>query len=809
MVRQNTITACNETMFPRHPTRQLLESWLLPKLQNTLKAKPRADYKAIKFFRNLETFPVLACTLRCAPRALEGEFKTQELKLMYRKLRVALQFACLVLLATLAGAATAVTVYPNPIQFGTVALNSTSQPTYVFVSNTSVNAVTISNITISGTGSTSFAFYGSPCIGTISGEQTCEMLMSFTPAAMGNVAATLVITEVGVTNPINIPLQGAGGNPIPNVTSLSPPTVYVDSPTTKITINGSGFLSSTLAYLQNSNTPLPTTYVSATEITAQIPDTALSNTGTIGLYVSNPAPGGGTTSTSLQVVSAEPSINSVSPTSIVAGTASEPILVNGQNFMASAKVEWNGVSIPTTYVSSNQLQAQPTTAELATAGIVQLSVANPSPGTVSPAATFNVTYPVTLTVLDLPANDLIWDPFAQLIYASLPSSYGTNGNTIAVINPTTGAVTGYHYAGSEPTNLAIDSTSEYLYVGLNGVGSIQRLDLPSFALDIQISLGTTNNGPTLAEAVAVSPANSQTIAVAVNNCCGSGGPIEFFAGTTKLANSVTTVNANQLAFASGTTLYGYQPDNLSQITVSSTGGTLTKEWSSVVTGNTFQYSGSLIFGGNGQEFNPATGLLQGTFDVGSVCCNSTEVLPNSSLNRLFALGQTPFFDSFSITSYNLSQFTPLAVADLAELSTSYSSISASSFIQWGTGGLAFILTNGCCGTTTSQVVLLQSPTLLLAATKTRSPEPVSNSLRPSSVSHGSKNFRMAVGGSGFVPGSVVTWNGKAHSASFVSENEMRVYVPAADVASTGTASIEVKNPAPGGGKSSTLTFTIK
>ena len=184
MVRQNMITACDETMFPRHPTRQLLEGWLLPKLQNTLKAKPRADYKAIKFFRNLETFPVLACTLRCAPRALEGEFKTQELKLMYRKLRVALQFACLVLLATLAGAATAVTVYPNPIQFGTVALNSTSQPTYVFVSNTSVNAVTISNITIGGTGSTSFAFYGSPCIGTISGEQTCEMLMSFTPAAM-------------------------------------------------------------------------------------------------------------------------------------------------------------------------------------------------------------------------------------------------------------------------------------------------------------------------------------------------------------------------------------------------------------------------------------------------------------------------------------------------------------------------------------------------------------------------------------------------------------------------------------------------
>jgi len=664
---------------------------------------------------------------------------------------------------------------------------------------------------ISGTNSTSFAFDGSPCIGTISGDQTCQMLMTFTPSAMGNLAATLVITEAGVTNPINIPLQGTGGNPIPNVTSLSPPTVYVNSPTSKITISGSGFLTSTLVYLQNSNTALPTTYVSATEITTQIPDTALSNTGTVYLYVTNPAPGGGTTSSSLQVVSPEPSINTVAPTSIVAGTASEPILISGQNFMAGAKVQWNGVSISTTYVNSNQLQAQPTTAELATAGIIQLSVANPSPGTISETTAFNVTYPVNLTVLDLPANDLVWDPFAQLIYASMPSSYGANGNAIAVINPTTGAVTGYHFAGSEPTKLAIDSTSKYLYVGLNGVGSIQRLDLPAFTPDIEINLGSTTGGPTLADAIAVSPSNPQTLAVAVNTaCCGPGGPIEFFNGTTQLANSVSTANANQFAFANGTTLYGYEPGILSQITVSSTGGTLAKQWTNMVTGNTFQYSGGLILGSNGQEFNPTTGLLLGTFDVGPVCCSGgPEVLPNSALNRAFALGQTPFFNSFSITSYNLSQFTPFAVANLAELSTPYNSTSASKFIQWGTNGLAFILTTGCCGTPTNQVVLLQSPALLLTATKTRSPAPVSNSSSPSSVSHGGGNFRMAVRGSGFVPGSVVIWNGKARSASFISENEMIVYVPEAAVASPGTASIEVRNPAPGGGKSNALTFTIK
>src|SRR5262249_19491479 len=144
----------------------------------------------------------------------------------------------------------------------------------------------------------------------------------------------------------------------------------------------------------------------------------------------------------------------------------------GKNFMSGAQVQWNGVNIPTTFISSSQLQAQPTTANLKNAAIVQLTVNNPSPGLLSPIFNFDVTFPATITVLNLPANDLVWDPFTQLIYASLPSSYGANGNSIAVINPATKSVTGYHFSGSEPHALALDSNSKFLYVGLGW----QRVD---------------------------------------------------------------------------------------------------------------------------------------------------------------------------------------------------------------------------------------------------------------------------------------------------------------------------------------------
>jgi hypothetical protein len=634
--------------------------------------------------------------------------------------------------------------------------------------------------------------------------------MIFTPSAMGNIAATLAITETGVKSPINIALEGTAGNPIPFVTSVSPPTIYVNSPTTTITIHGSGFLPSTQVSNEQTNTLLATTFVSASALRTQIPDTVLTNPGDVFLALVNPPPAGGGNSTTVQVILQEPSISSLTPASIVAGTASEPVIVDGQNFMSGAKIQWNGVTVPTEFLNSTELQIQPTSAQLATAHLIQLTVNNPSPGTISEPAVFNVTYPNTLKLLDLPANDLVYDPFAKHIYASLPSSFSAHGNSIAVIDPTTGAVTGYHFVGSEPDHLALDSTSNYLYVGLDGSSSILRVKLPSFTPDIQIDLGTTS-GPNLAGALAVSPADAHTIAVALatSTCCG-GNQLEFFTDSTELADSVTSEPVNQLAFASGTTLYSYDQGTLSQITVNSTGGTLGTVWTNLVTGGDFDYSGGLVFGSNGDEFNPATGLLLGTFDVNNnTCCFVTnELLPNSPINRAFALGFTPFFNSFGITSYNLREFTPLAVTSLEDLDlVSDGSSTTTRFLQTGPSGLAFIVTNGCCNIP-PQVVLVHSPTLLLAQTATPSPVPAVKSVSPTALTHGSGNHIVKLIGSGFVPGSVVNWNGSPLSASYVSSSEMMLYVTGADIAAAGTEQLQVVNPTPGGGTSALLPFTI-
>ena len=88
------------------------------------------------------------------------------------------------------------------------------------------------------------------------------------------------------------------------------------------------------------------------------------------------------------------------------------------------------------------------------------------------------------------------------------------------------------------------------------------------------------------------------------------------------------------------------------------------------------------------------------------------------------------------------------------------------------------------------------------------PAPSLKSLSPSSVVAGAPAFTLTVNGSGFVSGSQVLWNGSTRATAYVSSTSLSAQILATDVSSPGSASVSVENPAPGGGTSAVLTFTI-
>lgn len=88
------------------------------------------------------------------------------------------------------------------------------------------------------------------------------------------------------------------------------------------------------------------------------------------------------------------------------------------------------------------------------------------------------------------------------------------------------------------------------------------------------------------------------------------------------------------------------------------------------------------------------------------------------------------------------------------------------------------------------------------------PVPAITSLSPSAALVGSGAFTLTVNGRGFVSGSIVRWNGGARSTAFVSSTQLRASIDAGDVAALGSALVTVLSPAPGGGTSSGMSFTI-
>jgi 6-phosphogluconolactonase len=95
-----------------------------------------------------------------------------------------------------------------------------------------------------------------------------------------------------------------------------------------------------------------------------------------------------------------------------------------------------------------------------------------------------------------------------------------------------------------------------------------------------------------------------------------------------------------------------------------------------------------------------------------------------------------------------------------------------------------------------------------AAVNITNPIPAITTISPNSADTGGAAFTLTVNGSNFVTGSVVRWNDSDRPTAFISASQVSAQIPTSDIAVAGTAFITVFNPAPGGGASNSLTFTI-
>jgi hypothetical protein len=137
--------------------------------------------------------------------------------------------------------------------------------------------------------------------------------VAYVSATQLTIQLSVIDQAVGGNYPVVVtnPAPGGGAsnsgnftvnNPTPQIASLSPATLATGSPATVITVSGTNFVATSQILLNGS--PMATTYVSSSELTAAIPASILASGSSVSVAVVSAPPGGGTTSAvALQLVS--------------------------------------------------------------------------------------------------------------------------------------------------------------------------------------------------------------------------------------------------------------------------------------------------------------------------------------------------------------------------------------------------------------------------------------------------------------------------------------------------------------------------
>jgi len=193
----------------------------------------------------------------------------------------------------------------------------------------------------------------------------------------------------------------------PTITGIAPATANAGASDVTVTITGTGF-SKTANFASSVNwvfnkvvTPLSSSWVSDTSMTAIVPAANLLAAGTARIQVSNqtnlaasPANYSNPVTFTIANAISTPTISGLVPSSKHAGEATFTLTVNGAGYVTGAVIKWNGTALATTVAGPTQLSASIDATKIASVSTAQVTVMNPDTGA-SSASTFTVSAAVS------------------------------------------------------------------------------------------------------------------------------------------------------------------------------------------------------------------------------------------------------------------------------------------------------------------------------------------------------------------------------------------------------------------------------
>lgn len=222
------------------------------------------------------------------------------------------------------------------------------------------------------------------------------------------------------------------------------------------------------------------------------------------------------------------------------------------------------------------------------------------------------------------ANDLIYSPSSDRIYASAASQSPQYANSITVINPANGAVDASIPIGPNPKKLAFSDDYRFLYVVVDGP-RVKRINLQQGTQDQDFAVEFGRAGCTTSVTqIRVMPGRPETVVIAL--ACFDFSPAHdgiavYDNGVRRPQISPSSTGARRFSFGSSPdTLWGYNTDNdsfsLYKFRVDGQGVAVEKQ---VGRGLTFafnqsvEFANGLLYTQNGRAIDPESRTFDGRY----------------------------------------------------------------------------------------------------------------------------------------------------------------------------------------------------
>jgi outer membrane protein assembly factor BamB len=446
-------------------------------------------------------------------------------------------------------------------------------------------------------------------------------------------------------------------------------------------------------------------------------------------------------------------LTTLAPDTAVAGSADLIVTANGAGYTTSSVLKWNGVALTTNYVSATSLTATIPASDLATPGSISVTVADLSGGDAGSAV-------VQFTISDQTAPTIV---------SLAPSTLAAGGAAFQM------TITGTNFA----------PTATVLWNG--------------------IAIPTTFDSATqlTAQVTAAQIAVVASAAVTVLNDAAAGGSsnVNTFTVTSTLpVASLTSVSPSSIpAFSTGLvtlTGNGFTTSTLVLINDFELPSVYVSPTKITVGPMSFAYvAGTAVV----TVEDPASGYLPSnalTLNITPAIALVASVAPATVIAAQGALSLTvsgQYFTPTAVVYFNGSSRS----TTLNNQGQLVAQLSAQDVAVAGTASI-----------TVEDPVSSNSPSNALGLVIQPLPPLALTSLSPSKVPAGNTAFALTVFGTGFSTNSTVALNGAPLSTTYGSASTLSAAVSAAQVASIGSASVTVVNPANQGGTSSPLTLTI-